>query len=701
MPYPILVNEYETAWDRGIPAGKSATVTGVQTGDLFLVVAGAESNIDNAVPLTFAGGGYTWNRLFETPENPTGPSGYITSFYAVATSTGSFTYTVTKESSANFAHGANLFLFRGASGVPGARSIVYRNGAAPSGSIRTSGSQSALVVFNVDYNAGNGASRVWRSGAGPLAERTYFFDSSAYTVYAGIHTGVPGTGNYTFGLSAPGSQIFSLAAIEIYGLANSGGGGGGSTSHSGALFFSCDTDEIHVGAADYLGGLNLDSIHHLSLDTSVTSRGAYLLDGQSDNTYSGRTNSMGSLSIDGVSHLSTNSAKLSNSNFIVESISHYNTIGAKAALASFSGFGTSDSRYLGQKLVNATISQSLLSDMFMNTLTSQNELGQVDFAAISHMRFLANVISRGVTRIDATSHWRSLGGVSYEGAVEFPAGITINDYVSVDRLASLAFEAPSDMRGTSAVSHRARLDTSVMTDLYANTLASSQDLGALEFQALSHLMMAGLTNSRGSINLAGLSDFTPRGSVSYTSSFRPDSRSNLFIFGGLSQTSSLNFTAPSDFSISAFRGLGGIFTFSSNSDLRSSAAAAHRGVIIPAAETDLYFNPLGNTVELGSIQLLGSTELSFSPSLNKAGGFQLLNPSTASFIGDRSLGAIINMSSSSSATANSIVLRGSAFDLGNGSYLFVTTEIPVNYVFNKNTTFILNIERVLRFQLDD
>jgi hypothetical protein len=88
---------------------------------------------------------------------------------------------------------------------------------APSLNLATTQADSAIVVANADWFALDGSSRTWRTGAGPPTELSYARGSASYTVYAARHANAGAAGSKTVGLSAPGGQKYSLAAVEIKG----------------------------------------------------------------------------------------------------------------------------------------------------------------------------------------------------------------------------------------------------------------------------------------------------------------------------------------------------------------------------------------------------------------------------------------------------------------------------------------------------
>lgn len=120
----------------------------------------------------------------------------------------------------NGSFGMACLVFRGISGI-GASSKTNVSGAAPSLDLTTTQANSAIVVVNADWNAVDGASRIWRTvnsitpSSSNMLERTYAYTASDHTVYVAYYNNVGSVGTKTVGLSAPSSQKYSIAALEI------------------------------------------------------------------------------------------------------------------------------------------------------------------------------------------------------------------------------------------------------------------------------------------------------------------------------------------------------------------------------------------------------------------------------------------------------------------------------------------------------
>lgn len=213
MTPPTFIQEAETVWNTS--ADKSTASFAVQTGDVLVAYSVLEDHSAEVISMT--GGGLSW-----TQQQLVNVTDYTKVYIwtAVATSTTSITVTFLRGGGDRW-FGGNVLTFRGSSGV-GASSQATGSGTASVG-LTTTEDNSAIVVVSGDWNAADGTSRVWltvnsitpSSGAG--TEPTYFRDGSRYSTYAGRYTDAGSAGSKTIGVSAPGGQKFSIAAIEIKG----------------------------------------------------------------------------------------------------------------------------------------------------------------------------------------------------------------------------------------------------------------------------------------------------------------------------------------------------------------------------------------------------------------------------------------------------------------------------------------------------
>lgn len=213
MAAPTFIQETETSWAAAAVSSKTTASFNVLAGDILVALAGTE---DNAADITsISGGSLTWTLRQKVAVADYCQAGAWT---AVVDTDKSMTVTVTKNNATLRAFGVNVLTFRASDGV-GASSKTNVLSGAPTLNLTTTQADSAIAVFNADWTAADGASRTWRSGAGTLTEQTYFRDSAHYTVYGGYHADADAIGVKAVGLSAPGSQRYSIVACEVKGTA--------------------------------------------------------------------------------------------------------------------------------------------------------------------------------------------------------------------------------------------------------------------------------------------------------------------------------------------------------------------------------------------------------------------------------------------------------------------------------------------------
>lgn len=223
MAAPTFVQEAETTWNSSSTPRTTSSVD-VQAGDVLVGLAAKANDLNPALALT-SGGSLTWtNRQIVNPDPQSGLWSTLRIDTASVDSNKSMTVSFSKSGSSSVLFGGNALTFRGSDGIGASSSDNVSNGA-PSLGITTTEDDSAVAVVVVDWNASDGASRVWRqvNGASPV-EVTYFRDSDEYTVYAAYYANVGTAGAKTVGLSAPSGQKYAIAAVEILGAEDSGGG---------------------------------------------------------------------------------------------------------------------------------------------------------------------------------------------------------------------------------------------------------------------------------------------------------------------------------------------------------------------------------------------------------------------------------------------------------------------------------------------
>ncbi|HMH70159.1 MAG TPA: hypothetical protein VK502_02075, partial [Candidatus Saccharimonadales bacterium] len=220
MAAPTFIAAYNTSYTT-TGTTKTLSVT-TQAGDT-LVVYGGGNTVGASTPLTLTtptGNSVSFS-LLQSIAISSKASAYL---WSAVDAAGGTSWTLScSASDASTAWGFSCAVFRNANGT-GASDNVNGNGA-PSLSLGTTQANSAIVVFNHDWAALDGASRTWRTinsitpTSGNGLELTYSFNASTTTAYGAYYDDVGATGSKTVGLSAPGSQSFSLVTVEVLGIA--------------------------------------------------------------------------------------------------------------------------------------------------------------------------------------------------------------------------------------------------------------------------------------------------------------------------------------------------------------------------------------------------------------------------------------------------------------------------------------------------
>lgn len=207
---PTFVQEAEVNWG-STSSPKTTASFDVQAGDVLVAYVG-EENGNGSPSYSISGGSLSWNVEQTEIVDVNWATGKMWS--AVVDSDKSMTVTFTKSGGTGGQYwGGNVLTFRGSSGI-GASAKTHVSGGAPSLSIVTSGSNSAVVVFSIDWNVADGSSRTWR---GNVVEQTYHLQSGRYTVYGGYDPNVGAPGSKTMGLTAPTGQKYTTLAVEVKG----------------------------------------------------------------------------------------------------------------------------------------------------------------------------------------------------------------------------------------------------------------------------------------------------------------------------------------------------------------------------------------------------------------------------------------------------------------------------------------------------
>lgn len=219
MQPPTLVASYSSSYSTN-STPKTLSIT-TQAGDIVVVCGGGENQTATlSTP--------TGNSISFTTRQSIVVTSYATAYMWTGTdSTGGTNWTLScGRTGGSGVWGYSCFVFRGSDGV-GASSKTNVSNNTPSLGITTTQENSAIVVINADWNAQDGASRVWRTvnGITPTSgngmEVAYYYGAGIWSAYAAYYTNAGTTGSKTVGLSSPGTQTYSIIALEVKGTATS------------------------------------------------------------------------------------------------------------------------------------------------------------------------------------------------------------------------------------------------------------------------------------------------------------------------------------------------------------------------------------------------------------------------------------------------------------------------------------------------
>jgi hypothetical protein len=188
------------------PKTLSITVT---AGDVLLITQ-VSDDPNNQVWATPSGGGLTY-----IPLQSQSPNGMIQVWSATAGTSQTFTLTATVTTNPfNTQWGFFVYQFTGVSAV-GASVSAANNSLAPSVSITTTVSHSAIFMVDVDANA-SAVAATYLTGPGAFTEITHSTTSGSgpFTIWGGWYPDSGTAGAKTVGMSAP-TQTYSIIAVEL------------------------------------------------------------------------------------------------------------------------------------------------------------------------------------------------------------------------------------------------------------------------------------------------------------------------------------------------------------------------------------------------------------------------------------------------------------------------------------------------------
>lgn len=212
MPAPIFAASYSSAYNTSTST-KDLTIT-TQAGDTLVVYGGGENE---GVTLSTPAG----NSISFTLQQSIVVSGYASAYmWTGVDSTGATSWTLSCTGGGG-RWGFSCLIFRNTVGI-GASNKTNAAGTAPSLNLTTTSNNSAVVVFNGDWDAQNGSSRTWLTvnGITPSSgnnEIDYSYTSGVWTAYGAYYPSVGTAGSVTVGLSAPTNQTYSIVAVEVKG----------------------------------------------------------------------------------------------------------------------------------------------------------------------------------------------------------------------------------------------------------------------------------------------------------------------------------------------------------------------------------------------------------------------------------------------------------------------------------------------------
>lgn len=226
MAAPSFITSSDTSsWAHAFGSAQNVSLT-TQVGDLIVAVASLKSNQDTMAVTSSPA--LTWTQQALIGPDTSHAEVYI--FTTTATAAGSLTVTFTRSGTEGIVWGGTAYQFRAHGGL-GAVVTGSGTGSAPSTNITTTGANSSVIMLVGDRAATSLTTQTYRANAGTFTQRTATVATNndtlaaEYTLYHGYHADAGSTGTYALGMTAPASQTWTLAAIEILG---GGGGGGGS-----------------------------------------------------------------------------------------------------------------------------------------------------------------------------------------------------------------------------------------------------------------------------------------------------------------------------------------------------------------------------------------------------------------------------------------------------------------------------------------
>lgn len=213
---PTFVAKYETTWNDATLYTKNVmSSVPVNAGDLLVAVAASENNTN---PLNIT-------------EN--GSSSWVAQYSDIGSAPVSvWTYQVTSNENltvnfttiGNGKFGGTVFRFSSNGGL-GVKNSNNSTTGLPSLTLNGVYEKSTIIMIVSDWNAVVGTQTVDSSIGSFTAMTGYPGDGAVYGVFGGYYPDAGLTGNKTIGMTSPSGQNWTIAGIEVRGVASVGGGG--------------------------------------------------------------------------------------------------------------------------------------------------------------------------------------------------------------------------------------------------------------------------------------------------------------------------------------------------------------------------------------------------------------------------------------------------------------------------------------------
>jgi hypothetical protein len=204
---PTRVSHVASSWTSE-SSPKTLSVT-VQNGDLLIVAAGAEGSGNN---FGISGGSLTWTRRQSSYQSFRAD---MALWSAQATETTTFSIAVSNDDNQSWGCAATVWRNHGGLGNTG---VGTGDGDADA-LFTTASSDSAVVVYIADYNAIDGAGRVYHQVNGAPTELLYGRSSNDYTWYGIVYPDTNAAAQYEIGINGMSDQKWTMVVAEIKGTA--------------------------------------------------------------------------------------------------------------------------------------------------------------------------------------------------------------------------------------------------------------------------------------------------------------------------------------------------------------------------------------------------------------------------------------------------------------------------------------------------